>query len=164
MICSMTGDAGAMAKRPAMAAAPALMLALAMMGGLPAYAVAQESTGEGPLGIAFAEAPEMGGGVCHSANADEGLACARAKCASDGAAPADCLRTAWCYPAGWSADLFMQHREGPHWHRPLCGWQSREDLEAAIRIACEGSAAAYLIECTPVAIWAPDGSRLEPSQ
>ena len=78
-----------------------------------------------------------------------------------GALASDCLRTTWCYPAGWSADIFMQHKEGPHWHQFLCGWNSETDLDAAIEIACKGSSAEYLIECAAVAKWQPDGTKVE---
>lgn len=116
------------------------------------------SAQEGPLGVAFAQAPEAGGGVCFSRSADQGLACARAKCvANSGLEPADCLRVAWCFPAGWSGDIFLQHKEGPHWHQVLCGWQSREDLMAAAKVACEGSQSQYLIECAVVQVWDPEG-------
>jgi hypothetical protein len=47
----------------------------------------------------------------------------------------DCLRVKWCYPAGWSADLFVQHKEGIHWHEYLCGWDSKEALMAAVAVA-----------------------------
>jgi len=119
------------------------------------------SSAEGPLGIAFVEAPEQGGGVCLSQNADKGFECAKAQCMESGALASDCLRVKWCYPAGWSADIFKQHREGPHWHHILCGWDSEADLDAAIEIACKGSAAEYLIACSPVAKWSPDGTKTE---
>jgi hypothetical protein len=129
-------------------------VAIACLASVPAVA-------EGPIGIAFVEAPEQGGGVCLSDNADKGFECARKQCMESGALAADCLRVKWCYPAGWSADIFKQHREGPHWHHLLCGWDSEADLDAAIEIACKGSSAEYLIECAPVAKWSPDGTKTE---
>lgn len=69
---------------------------------------------DGPIGIAFAQAPEQSSGVCTGQSTDKTLACARAKCVDGGAMAQDCLRVKWCYPAGWSADLFVQHREGLH--------------------------------------------------
>ncbi len=119
-------------------------------------AVAQD----GPVGIAFVEAPEQSHGMCVADNADRAFDCARQKCAENAIDISDCLRVAWCYPAGWSADIFMQHREGPHWHQYTCGWQSRSDAEAAAKIACEGSMAEFLIECAVVQIWDRDGVRV----
>ena len=55
----------------------------------------------------------------------------------------------------------MQHKEGPHWHTYLCGWQSEADLDAAIKIACEGSSAQYLIECSPVSKWDSSGKQID---
>lgn len=113
-------------------------------------------------GIAFAEAPEQSSGVCVGDNPDQALACARKKCADDGAEPGDCLRVRWCYPAGWSADIFLQHKEGPHWHEYLCGWDSREAVLRAIEVACDRVRRDYLIECSAVRFWSPDGSESEP--
>lgn len=112
-------------------------------------------------GIAFVEAPEQGGGVCLDASPEKAFECAVAKCTQSGALDEDCIRVKWCFPAGWSADVFKQHNEGPHWHDALCGWQSEVDLDAAIKIVCEGSAKAYLIECSVVTIWKPDGTKIE---
>lgn len=112
-------------------------------------------------GVAFVEAPEQGSGMCFADNADKGFACAREKCMASGALSEDCYRVKWCYPAGWSADIFKQHREGNHWHEYLCGWDSESDLDAAIAIACKGSSAEYLIECAAVAKWSPDGKMFE---
>ena len=112
---------------------------------------------DGPQGVAFVEAPEQSSGMCFGANPDKAFACARKKCMQNGTLRSDCLRVKWCYPAGWSADLFLQHKEGQHWHEYLCGWQSREDLEAAAKIMCEGSLKEDLIECAVVGMWNDDG-------
>ena len=77
------------------------------------------SAQDGPIGIAFAEAPEQSSGVCTGQSTDKTLACAREKCVEGGAMAQDCLRVKWCYPAGWSADLFVQHQEGLHWHESV---------------------------------------------
>jgi hypothetical protein len=111
------------------------------------------SFADDPQGVAFVEAPEQSSGVCFGENADTTFSCAKQKCTENGTAASDCLRIQWCYPSGWSADIFMQHKEGQHWHRYLCGWQSRDDLEQAAKIACEGSLKEELIECAVVAIW-----------
>ena len=39
---------------------------------------------DGPLGVAFVEAPEQSSGVCFADNADKGFACARQKCTANG--------------------------------------------------------------------------------
>lgn len=107
-----------------------------------------------PVGIAFVQAPEQSSATCFSDNLGKAFNCAKKKCATrDGVSPRECLRQTWCYPSYWSADLFLQHREGPHWHEVLCGWSSREDLLAAARLRCEGSARDYLVECTIVESW-----------
>ena len=125
---------------------------------LPAAAACAQN---GPVGIAFVEAPEQASAVCISDNADRAFECAREKCMESGAAASDCLRVKWCYPAGWSADIFMQHKEGLHWHTYLCGWQTESDLDAAIQIACEGSSAEYLMECSPVMKWDSGGKQID---
>lgn len=112
-------------------------------------------------GIAFAEAPEQSSGVCTGDNPIEALKCARDKCAEGGAEPSDCLRVKWCYPAGWSADIFLQHQEGPHWHEYLCGWDSKDAVIKAAEIACDRSRRAYLIECAAVRFWSPEGVESE---
>ncbi|MGI9350307.1 MAG: hypothetical protein ACR2O3_01990 [Rhizobiaceae bacterium] len=115
---------------------------------------------QGPLGVAFVEAPEQSSGMCFADNADYGFACARQKCMANGTLKADCLRVRWCYPAGWSADMFLQHKEGLHWHQYLCGWSSREDIETAANLICEGSQKKWLIECTMVRLWNPNGTEI----
>jgi len=111
-------------------------------------------------GIAVAQAPEAALGMCFGEDPHQAISCAQDMCMREtGFGPEDCPVTNWCFPAYWSADVFMQHREGLHWHEILCGWQNRDDLEAAIAIKC---AAEWLIECTPVALWNPDGDELTP--
>jgi len=108
-------------------------------------------------GVAFVSAPEQSFGMCFADNADTAFNCARSQCTENGTAKSDCLRVRWCYPAGWSVDLFLQHKEGPHWHQYLCGWNSREDAEAAANLVCNGSQKEWLIECAIVNLWNPDG-------
>ena len=106
------------------------------------------------VGIAFVQAPEQSAGTCIAGNMDKAFACAKAECAGqDGVSAADCLRVKWCYPAGWAADLFVQHKEGIHWHDYLCGWGSKEDLLAAVKVRCEGSSKEWLLECSIVKAW-----------
>lgn len=116
---------------------------------------------DGPIGIAFAQAPEQSSGVCTGQSTDKTLACARAKCVDGGAMAQDCLRVKWCYPAGWSADLFVQHKEGLHWHEYLCGWDSKEAVMAAIDVACDRQRRDYIIECSAVRFWDNNGQELE---
>ena len=116
--------------------------------------VAGPAFADDTVGIAFVQAPEQSSATCFSDNLSKAFNCAKKKCAKrDGVSPRDCLRQAWCYPSLWSADLFLQHREGPHWHEVLCGWSSRDDLLAAAKLRCEGSARADLAECTIVDSW-----------
>ena len=136
---------------PRLAVATALLLVLA----LPAPAQ------DGPTGIAFVEAPEQSSGVCTGGNPDKAFACAREKCVAGGAEARDCARVAWCFPGGWSADVFVQHREGPHWHEYLCGWDSREAVSRAAEIKCDRTLRDYLIECATVRFWDPDGQEIE---
>jgi hypothetical protein len=116
---------------------------------------------EGPAGIAFVQAVEQSHGVCTGETPEKAFACAMKQCIENGTLAEDCIPMKWCMPAGWSADIFKQHKEGPHWHDYLCGWDSESDLDAAIKVACEGSSVEYLIECTAVAKWRPDGSVME---
>jgi hypothetical protein len=107
-----------------------------------------------PVGIAFVQAPEQSAGTCVGGNMDKAFACAKEQCANqDGVSARDCLRVKWCYPAGWAADLFVQHKEGIHWHDYLCGWGSKEDLLAAVKVRCEGSSKEWLLECSVVKAW-----------
>jgi hypothetical protein len=127
------------------------------------HAASPASAQDGPVGIAFAEAPEQSSGVCTGQSTDKTLACARTKCVEGGAMAEDCLRVKWCYPAGWSADLFIQHKEGVHWHEYLCGWHSKEALMAAIDVACGGERRDYIIECSAVRFWDDKGREIEPN-
>jgi hypothetical protein len=107
-------------------------------------------------GVAVAQAPEAGLGICFSPLVDDGISCAQQQCmAESGLGEADCAVNLWCYPAGWVADIFMQHAEGPHWHKVVCDQQDQESLEALVALEC---AKDYLIECSAVRIWDADGT------
>ncbi|WP_333666622.1 hypothetical protein [Parvibaculum sp.] len=140
---------------PALPTSAAAFLIASCLAGLFGAGPARADTGTG--GIAFVQAPEQSSGVCAAGNPDKGFACAREKCTEGGAAAGDCLRVAWCYPAGWSVDVFMQHREGPHWHDYSCGWASREAALQAAKVKCDPAFAEALIECTAVMLWTPEG-------
>ena len=135
--------------------AAGMLCLLAMHAASPAIAQ------EGPIGIAFAQAPEQSSGVCTGQSTDKTLACAREKCAEGGAMAEDCLRVKWCYPAGWSADLFVQHKEGIHWHEYLCGWDSKEAVMAAVAVACDLSRRDFIRECSAVRFWDDRGQEFE---
>lgn len=117
---------------------------------------------DGRQGIAFVQAPEQGSGVCMATMPEEGFSCAVAKCMESGASDADCLRTNWCQPAGWSIDIFAQHSEGPHWHEVLCGLPSRTIAEAAAAHMCDRIQRDYLIECSLVQVYDPQGNTMLP--
>ena len=107
-------------------------------------------------GVAVAQAPEAGLGICFSPLAEDGMSCAQQQCmAESGLGEADCAVNLWCYPAGWVADIFMQHAEGPHWHKVVCDQSDRASLETLVATEC---AKDYLIECTAVRIWDADGT------
>ena len=112
---------------------------------------------DGPKGIAFVQAPEQGGGVCTGLTPEDGFACAVAECTAGGAADEDCIRTNWCQPAGWSVDIFMQHTEGPHWHEVICGMPSEAIARAAALHLCDTNERDYLIACTVVQVYDPEG-------
>ncbi len=110
------------------------------------------------MGMAVAQAAEAGLGVCFSPDAADAIACAQNECmAQSGLGLEDCVASLWCYPHGWAADIFMQHREGPHWHKFVCDQQDRETLEALVAFECDRD---YLVECAAVRIWDPDGAEL----
>ncbi|WP_422369734.1 hypothetical protein [Hoeflea sp.] len=125
-----------------------------------ASAIAPVQAQDGPIGIAFAQAPEQSTGVCTGQNTDKTLACAREKCAEGGAMAQDCLRVKWCYPAGWSADLFVQHKAGVHWHEYLCGWDSKESVMAAVAVACDLKLREMITDCKAVRFWDAQGKEL----
>ncbi len=110
--------------------------------------------------VAFVQAPEQSDGMCFGNSPEEAFGCAVKQCTANGTLAEDCLPMKYCSPAGWSADIFKQHKEGLHWHDYLCGWDSEADLDAAVKVACEGSAKVYLMECSVVAKWSPEGTRI----
>ena len=113
---------------------------------------------DGPAGIAFVQAPEQGDGVCTGTTMDEAFSCAVAQCVESGAADGDCLRTNWCQPAGWSVDVFVQHREGPHWHEVVCGLPTENIAKSVGEEICDRTERDDLIECSPVQPYDPEGT------
>jgi len=129
---------------------PAVCLALC----LPGLALAQ------PLGIAFVQAPEQSSGMAMAETPQAAFAAATQGCIEGGAWAEDCLPVAWCFPAGWSIDVFAQHAEGPHWHETLCGLPSEQVARAVAAELCNRAARPYLIECALVQVIDPDGTTL----
>lgn len=123
-----------------------------------ALAAGPAAAQDGPKGIAFVQAPEQGGGVCVGASPEEGFACAVAQCMESGAQDEDCIRTNWCQPAGWSVDIFLQHREGIHWHEVVCGLPSESIARSTGAAACDPEERDYLIACEVVQVYDPDGA------
>lgn len=117
-------------------------------------AIAQASAQNG---IAFVQAPEQGGGVAVGETMEAAFAAATAQCMESGAEAQDCIKTNWCSPAGWSVDVFVQHREGPHWHEVVCGLSSETAARATALNMCDRGERDYLIECAAVQIYDPSG-------
>ena len=143
-----------------------LPFALAVLNLLALPALAQEPAEDGVdrfvmpafQGIAVAQAPEAAVAVCFGPEAADAISCAEADCmAQSGLGIEDCAANLWCYPHGWVADVFAQHAEGPHWHKFICDQSNREELEAAIALFCDKD---FLIECSAVRLWDPDGEEL----
>jgi hypothetical protein len=130
----------------------ALALVLAAQAGQ-----AQERAGA----IAFAQAVELSGGVGTGATLEEAVAAARAACVAGGAAEADCLISAACQPAGWSIDVFVQHREGPHWHEFTCGIADQAMVAGIAEAVCDREARPWLMECAVVEVRDPSGSLVQ---
>lgn len=106
--------------------------------------------------IAVYQAPEAGLGVCVGENTAKTMACAQQKCvAESGLEVEDCIESLVCAPMGWTADIFMQHQEGNHWHDYVCGQLSKAALDQAVASKCKSE---WLIECDAVQIWRPDGT------
>lgn len=106
-------------------------------------------------GVAVAQAPEAGLGVCFGLDAAGTMECAQNECMEQsGLGPADCAVNLWCYPHFWTAQIAVLHTEGIHWTRVICDEGSRESLDEAVARYCDE---AFFAECLPVRIWNPDG-------
>ncbi|WP_374624753.1 hypothetical protein [Devosia sp.] len=109
-------------------------------------------------GIAVSQAPEAGLGVCFGQFSEDAIACAVAQCMEQsGLGEEDCTPNLWCYPHGWVADIFMQHAEGPHWHKFICDQPDEASLSAVVAIECDKD---YLIACEVVRSWNADGQQI----
>ncbi|NBU25102.1 MAG: hypothetical protein EBS39_05710 [Gammaproteobacteria bacterium] len=116
----------------------------------------------GPKGIAFVHAPEMGSGVCTGNTPEKAFACAREQCIREGGNTQACKRIAWCFPARWSVDVFLQNTDGYHWHEVTCGLDSRETAAKVAEAQCDRKTRPYLRECTVTRFFDPDGKPLDP--
>ncbi|CAN7634208.1 hypothetical protein LJR016_004864 [Devosia sp. LjRoot16] len=109
-------------------------------------------------GIAVSQAPEAGLGVCFGPFAADAMDCAVAQCVQQsGLSPEECSPNLWCYPHGWVADIFMQHNEGPHWHKFVCDQNDQMSLEAIVTTEC---AKDFLLSCELVRIWDNEGQQV----
>lgn len=116
----------------------------------------------GPVGIAFSYAPEQGSGMCVGGNPSATLDCARRACVeSSGALAEDCLRVAWCFPAGWSVAVGLMHEEGLHWTEFSCGWPSQEAALVAGEVLCDRELRQGIQDCVVARLWDDDGNEVE---
>jgi hypothetical protein len=122
--------------------------------------VASSLAQDGPVGIAFAYAPEQGSGMCTGGNPTAALDCAREKCTETGALASDCARVAWCFPSGWSFVVGVMHKEGIHWSEFGCGWPSREAAIAAANVRCDLMDRDYIQDCVVGGLWDEDGNEI----
>ena len=136
-----------------------VVAALFLAGALPA--AAQEERANNLAGIAFAYAPEQGSGHCVAGTPEKAMAGARQKCVeSGGALPQDCARVAWCFPAGWSVTVGLQHKEGIHWAEFSCGWPSRKAAIAAGKLLCDHQDKSTIINCHVGTVVDPNGKEI----
>lgn len=139
-MAAVTGcdNAPVQARAPIIAARVALCAIAALL--MPARAAAQ-------VGIAYVEAPERANATCAAGNPDRAFACARERCAVRGVKPAECMRIAWCFPAGWSVRVSFLNQDGFHGHRFTCGLESREMALKLAALQCDRKDKPYLADC-----------------
>jgi hypothetical protein len=132
----------------------ALALALALSLVAAAAAAPPVSMAAGPpRGIAVVTEPDGRTFTCFHENAIGGFECARAACEAAGAAP--CMRTRWCFPAGWSGLMRLEIDRLSVDQAFLCGVPSAEALDAMLAALCEADGRAK--SCILMLVWAPDG-------
>lgn len=134
-----------------------VILSIFAMSLAPSWAVARS-------GIAYVEAPEMSSGVCVGGDVVDALKCARKQCVDGGGTDEDCVDIAYCFPARWSVDVFVQSSEGNHWHEFYCGWDSKKLALEAAKTACNKKLRQGIMECQAVMIYDEDGNQEEVSQ
>lgn len=120
----------------------------------PVSALAQQN---GPLGIAFVQAPEQSSGMALGRTPAEGFARATAQCVEGGALAEDCFPTAWCQPAGWSVDVFVMNQEGLHWHEVVCGLPGEAIAQSVGAALCARDLRPYVTDCVVTQVLDPDG-------
>jgi hypothetical protein len=130
------------------------LIALSLAACLPGLATAQ------PTGIAFVQAPEQSSGAATGTTPTEAFTTATAICTEGGALAEDCLPIAWCFPAGWSIEVFAQNTEGFHWRAPVCGLPSEAVARAVAEQLCDATLRPDLMDCALVAVTDPDGNTM----
>jgi hypothetical protein len=107
------------------------------------------------VGMAASQAAEAGVGVCHGVDPQTTQECAQKICMEQsGLGTEDCSVSLWSYPAGWSAQISVLHKEGIGWAEFISDWRTRDRLEAAIKLRCDDPDYA---ECATIQIWDPFG-------
>lgn len=114
------------------------------------------------VGIAYVEAPERSSATCTAGNPDRAFACARERCAVRGVQAGECMRLAWCFPAGWSVLVFTQNRDGFHGHRFTCGLESRQMALKVAALQCDRTDKPYLAACGAAELFDPEGRSQTP--
>jgi hypothetical protein len=108
---------------------------------------------DGPQGIGFAQAEE-GTWLCRHEDAAEALSCAREHCLEQ-APGQECLATAWCFPANWSALMTVWIGDF-HATHALCGAPNEVALTRALAALCANDGEATRCEVTLIVD--PDGN------
>ena len=107
-------------------------------------------------GVAVAQAPEAGLGLCFGLDLAGTAECAQNECMEQsGLGAEDCAVNLWCYPHGWVAQVAVLHTEGIHWTKVICDEFDRETLDRAVALYCDSE---YYAECFAVRIWDREGS------
>jgi hypothetical protein len=132
-----------------------ILLGIAAAGCLTSAALGQDDI-PALAGMAVAQAPEAGLGVCFAITPEEGMECAQRECMEQsGLGEADCAVNLWCYPHAWAAQVAVMHVEGIHWSKFFCDHMTRQELDAAIALYCDAD---MYSDCLPVRIWDPGGA------
>ncbi|MDH3740353.1 MAG: hypothetical protein OER56_02040 [Hyphomicrobiales bacterium] len=106
-------------------------------------------------GIGFAQAEE-GTWYCRGDNPVATLNCAREKCRAESGGQ-ECLRTKWCFPAGWSG-LMTVNLSDFHTTEIVCGAPSEPAVRAALKSFCAGNE--FAVSCSISLLIDPEGKDL----
>lgn len=112
--------------------------------------------------FAYVQAPEVSGGIAVAPDITTAIDRAMSECIAGGGDARACKVTAACDPVGWAIDLFVQHREGNHWHEVHCGLPDRATAQAVADTLCRSDLRPWVIDCALVGLWGRDGTRLIP--